>query len=139
MARRCASSGWFCVRLVRPPIPALCWGGVGQHDGLGLAGSGIVAVGGDLCDSLVEDPPSALVLVGEDGACCGQVGGVVDQLGGCVQVVRRGARTGEVLAQRGWCEVDPFHHRDGPPKVPCDELSGASVLPVVADDPVPLA
>jgi hypothetical protein len=48
------------------------------------AGSGIVVVGGDLFGSLVEDPPSALVFVGEDGACCSEVGGMVDQFGGCI-------------------------------------------------------
>jgi hypothetical protein len=33
-------------------------------------GRGLLAGRGDLLDSFVEDPPSALVFVGEHGACC---------------------------------------------------------------------
>ena len=77
--------------------------------------------------------------MGQHRACRRQIGGVVDQFGCRVQVTRRGPRPGEVLAQRGRGEVDPFHDRDGPAKVPCDELSGAGVLPVVAYDPVAFA
>jgi hypothetical protein len=69
----------------------------------GLHGVSLLDVGrsSDLLDSVVEDPPSALILVGEDGACRGEVGGVVDQLGRRMQVARRRTCTGEVFAQRG--------------------------------------
>jgi hypothetical protein len=68
-----------------------------QHGGPGFS-SVAVSPGSDLLDSFVEDPPSALVFMGKDGACCSQVGGVVDQLGRRIQVAGREARAGEVLA-----------------------------------------
>ena len=75
-----------------------------QHGGPGFS-SAAVSPGSDLLDSFVEDPPSALVFMGEDGACCSQVGGVVDQLGRRIQVAGRGA------GRRGPCAARPGRSR----------------------------
>src|SRR5689334_21274636 len=60
----------------------------------------------ELGDPLVEDGPAGLVVVHELARVGDQVGGVVDQLCGQLDVGGRGTGAGEIGAKRGRSEVD---------------------------------